>query len=687
MPNRLAHETSPYLLQHKDNPVDWRPWSPEALEKSKAEQKPIFLSIGYSACHWCHVMEHESFENAEIAAFLNEHFVCIKVDREERPDLDQIYMTAVQLLTGRGGWPMSVFLTPELKPFFGGTYWPPEPSRGMPGFLQVLRAVEEAWRVRRDAALAQSEELTKHIQDRSEPAPAGALSAEILRNAVDRLSREFDPTYGGFGQAPKFPHAMDLQLLLRMWHRNPHPHLLTIVETTLEKMAKGGIYDHLAGGFARYSVDEKWLVPHFEKMLYDNALLMGVYLDAFLVTGGRLYQLIAAETANYLLNWMQDAAGGLHSTEDADSEGEEGKFYVWSKKEIVEILGAQDGEAFCAIYDVTDAGNFEGHNILNIAKSPDVYAKEKGVAVEAIIDNLPASRKKLLEVRNKRIRPGKDDKVLTSWNALAISSLARAGAILREPKFLAAAQNAARFILTTMRDENRGLLHTYRAGVARQSGFLEDYANLTNALIDLFEADGDTIWLDSAMFFANEMLKRFADDKNGGFYFTAADHETLIARQKDAQDQSTPSGNGMAATALIRLATLTGNEAFLSAAQKTLECFADLMKKHSLATGQLLIALDWFLGPRQELVLTRGADEAANAAADRLLAAHYSPLAVRWPKAVPECTPVVASLKSLAEGKVSKTEPVLYFCLGFACQAPAIGLEAIDRKLTENSRK
>jgi uncharacterized protein YyaL (SSP411 family) len=683
MPNQLANETSPYLLQHANNPVDWRPWSAAALEESKATQKPIFLSIGYSACHWCHVMEHESFENAEIAAFLNEHFISIKVDREERPDLDQVYMSAVQLLTGRGGWPMSVFLTPELKPFFGGTYWPPEPGRGMPGFLQVLRAVEEAWRVRREAALTQSEELTLHIRQMGASTEQVNLTPDILRNAVELLNREFDPMHGGFGNAPKFPHSMDLQFLLRMWARNPHPQLLHIVEVTLKKMAHGGIYDHLAGGFARYSVDEHWLVPHFEKMLYDNALLMGAYLDAFLVTGNRLYQLIAAETANYLLTSMQDLAGGFHSTEDADSEGEEGKFYVWSKAEILEILGLDAGEAFCDIYGVSEHGNFEGHNILHIAKGPEYYAKQKGGSLDAVIDSLPASRQKLLEVRNRRIRPGKDDKVLTSWNALAISSLARAGAILGEPKFLTAAQTAANFLLTKMRDAHGGLLHTYRAGVARQPAFLDDYAYLVNALLDLFECDGNERWIESALDLARQMLAQFEDKEKGAFFFAMEGDESLIARQKDAHDQSIPSGNGMAATALVRLATLTGEDDFMRAAQKTLETFSDLLQRRSLAMGQMLIALDWFLGPRQELVLCKGSDDGKNATASRLLAQHFAPLAVRWPKAADPVA--LKELQALATGKTAQQEPALYLCEGFTCHSPAVGLGAIEQKLQKSS--
>ncbi len=426
--NRLAHESSPYLLQHKDNPVDWYPWGAEAMERARHENKPIFLSIGYSACHWCHVMEHESFENPQLAAVMNEHFVCIKVDREERPDLDHIYMQAVQALGGRGGWPLSTFLTPDVQPFYGGTYWPPTARGGMPGFDQVLQAVVEAWTNRRPIVLQQAAQLTQHLRDQvALPTGTDDVTLDALRTAHARLSAAFDPRYGGFGQAPKFPHAIDLQVLLRSWHRHRDPQTLHMVQLTLDKMAAGGMYDHLGGGFARYSVDERWLVPHFEKMLYDNALLASAYLDAYLVTGETHYAHVAGETIDYVLRDLRDATGGFHSTEDADSEGEEGKFYVWTVDEIQQILGEETGTRFCRVYDVTTRGNFDGQNILNLPKTLAQCAAILQCDSQPLESELAAARRQLFEARARRVRPGKDDKILVSWNALMIQALARGG--------------------------------------------------------------------------------------------------------------------------------------------------------------------------------------------------------------------------------------------------------------------
>ena len=491
MPNHLAGESSPYLLQHKDNPVDWYPWGPEALGRARAEQKPIFLSIGYSACHWCHVMEHESFENPRIARLVNEHFIPIKVDREERPDLDQIYMNAVQMLTGRGGWPMSMFLTPDLQPFYGGTYWPDTSRGGMPGFDQVLEAVAAAWRDRRGEMTAQAAELTQHL--RAAPIPVateGELSDRLLRQAETALERTFDPRHGGFGGAPKFPHPMDLRLLLRIWKRKPRDSVLQVVTTTLDKMAAGGIYDHLGGGFHRYSVDERWLVPHFEKMLYDNALLVGAYTEAFLASGPADYARVARETLDYLLRDMTDPAGGIYSTEDADSEGEEGKFYVWTPAEVEAVLGPAAAEIFCYVYDVSDAGNFEHSNILNLPKTIEQCAKIKQLDPDKLRADLAAWRAKLLEARGKRVRPGRDDKVLVSWNGLAIDALALAAGALDEPRYLAAAIAAADFILTRMRRPDGRLLHTWR-GEAKLDAYLDDYAALVGGLVSLYEAGFD----------------------------------------------------------------------------------------------------------------------------------------------------------------------------------------------------
>lgn len=685
MPNRLSHETSPYLLQHQNNPVDWFPWGQEALGRAKKEERPIFLSIGYSACHWCHVMEHESFENQGIADYLNQHFVCIKVDREERPDLDQIYMNAVQLMTGRGGWPMSVFLTPDLQPFFGGTYWPPTSGRGMPGFDQILAAVVDAWANRREAAVAQAAEMTAHLQSVGEEergqesgvrSQVGKLSLQLLKSAEQKLQRAFDMTHGGFGTAPKFPHSMDLQVLLRMWQRHPGPESLHMVTLTLDKMAGGGIYDHLAGGFARYSVDERWLVPHFEKMLYDNGLLMSAYLEAFTATHEERFAHTVRETADYMLQYMTDAAGGFHSTEDADSEGEEGKFYVWTPPEIEAVLGKERGAFFCYVYDVTPEGNFEhGTSILNLPKTIAQCASIKGLDAKKLTQDLAQMRQELLAVRDQRVRPGKDDKILVSWNALMIDAMAKAGVILSRPEYLAAAEKAASFILTKMSRPDGRLLHTYRNGEAKLDAYLDDYAYLVNALVTLYESSFDEKWIDQAVRLADILLERFADKDHGGFYFTADDHEQLIARNKDLHDSSVPSGNAMAATALLRLGKLCGRNDYLSAAEGALLCGLGVMERSPTAAGQMLIALDMFLGPMPEIVIV-GPDneETANAIADlqqRFLPRRVIGRGKPGQQHAQHLAPLFAGRTSAGE------HPSVFVCENFACQAPVHGLDEI----------
>jgi uncharacterized protein YyaL (SSP411 family) len=664
--NRLAAESSPYLLQHQNNPVDWYPWGPEALARAKAEDKPIFLSIGYSACHWCHVMEHESFENEQIAAELNQHFVCIKVDREERPDLDQIYMNAVQLMTGRGGWPMSVFLTPDLTPFFGGTYWPPTARMGMPGFLDVVLAIQQA------------AEMTEHLKAiGSENDAAGEpLEVDLLHHAAAQLTRAFDPQFGGFGRAPKFPHSLDLQVLLRVWSRTHEPHPLHIVTHTLEQMARGGIYDHLAGGFARYSVDERWLVPHFEKMLYDNALLTNAYLEAYQATANPEFARIARETCDYVLGWMTDPAGGFHSTEDADSEGEEGKFYVWKPAEIEAVLGPERGKLFCQVYDVTPHGNFEhGQSILNLPKPLTQIAQELQRDVQDLEQELAACRRELLHVREQRVRPGKDDKILVSWNALMIDALARASCVLNEPRYLQAAEKCSVFLHEQLRGPGGELLHTWRHGQAKLAAYLDDVAYLANAWISLYEANFDTVWLERAAELADTLLARFADPA-GGFFFTSDRHETLIVRNKDLHDSSVPSGNAMAAMTLVRLGKLTGEAKYLQAAEQTLQAALSIMQRQPAAAGQMLLALDHFLGPTSEIVLSgdwRGeplrsllADFHRRFIPRRVLAAH-SP-----------GTPIPKVLAPLLAGKTGDdTEPRVYVCQDFACQAPAVGEAAV----------
>ncbi len=685
MPNRLSRETSPYLLQHQNNPVDWFPWGPEALARAKSERRPIFLSIGYSACHWCHVMEYESFENQRIAEYLNQHFVCIKVDREERPDLDQIYMNAVQLMTGRGGWPMSVFLTPDLQPFFGGTYWPPTSGRGMPGFDQILAAVVDAWQNRREAAVSQAAEMTEHLQSVGEDAsgvgfqPAQKLNLQLLKSAEQKLQRAFDMTHGGFGTAPKFPHSMDLQVLLRMWQRHPGPESLHMVTLTLDKMAMGGIYDHLAGGFARYSVDERWLVPHFEKMLYDNSLLMTAYLEAFTATHEERFARVVRETADYILNYMTDVDGGFHCTEDADSEGEEGKFYVWMPQEIEAVLGKERADLFCYVYDVTPEGNFEhGTSILNLPKTITQCAAIKGIDVKVLEQGLAQMRQELLAVRDRRIRPGKDDKILVSWNALMIDAMARTAVILGLPIYLELAERAAYFIVTKMSRPDGRLLHTYRHGEAKLDAYLDDYAYLVNALVTLYESTFNENWINEAVRLADILLARFADQARGGFYFTADDHEQLIARNKDLHDSSVPSGNAMAATALLRLGKLCGRSDYLSAAEGALLAGLSVMERSPTAAGQLLIALDMYIGPMPEIVIV-GPDNDQTLAALADLQKRFVPRRV-----LGRGSPGQQQSQHLAPlfaGRTSAGEhPSVFICEKFACQAPVTGLDAIRRQ-------
>jgi len=679
MPNRLASESSPYLLQHANNPVDWQPWGPEAISQAKAQDKPIFLSIGYSACHWCHVMEHESFENEDIARLLNEQFVPIKVDREERPDLDQIYMNAVQLMTGRGGWPMSVFLTTELKPFYGGTYWPPEPRMGMPGFGQVLAAVAEAWKMRRGQALEQADSLTEHLaQLAATQADAGEIDAELLPAATSALLRSFDPTHGGFGSAPKFPHPMDLRLLLHQWHRTKQADLLHAATFTLDKMAAGGMYDQLGGGFHRYSVDERWLVPHFEKMLYDNAQLVPCYVDAYLATSNADHARIARETCDYVLREMTDDQGGFYSTQDADSEGVEGKFFVWTPEQIEEVLGAAAAKTFCAVYDVTPAGNFEhGNSILNLPNSLSHCAKVLGREVKELEQELQSSRAALLAAREKRIHPGLDDKVLVSWNGMMIDALAGAATALDEPRYLLAAQRAAEFVLGSMRRGDGRLLHSWRQGQAKLDAYLDDYACFANALVSLYEADFNERWIDEALSLCEQVLRLFADPQQGGFFFTASDHETLITRQKDLYDNATPSGNSMAALALLRLAKLTGREDLFAAAESTLSAAAPLMRQSPRAMGRMLLALDMFVGPTPEIVILGNAQQDETAAALESLRHRFIPNKLLACRAQSETANRSQSLDPLFAGKkLEGHEPAVFICERFACQAPVFGRQA-----------
>jgi uncharacterized protein len=595
MSNQLASEISQYLLQHAENPVQWHAWNAEALELARARQAPIFLSIGYSSCHWCHVMAHESFEDRRIADLLNKHFVSIKVDREERPDLDQIYMEAVQLMTGQGGWPLSVFLTPEGQPFFGGTYWPAQKRYNMPGFDLILQAVAEAWEKRRGELVDQAAKVTGILRENNfaeQTAGPVELDERVLEAAEAAFVQSFDPQYGGFGQAPKFPQPLVLSLLLNRWSHAADDELLHVVATTLDRMAMGGICDQLGGGFHRYSVDDRWIVPHFEKMLYDNALLSTCYLKAWQATRQDAYADAARETLDYVLRDMTAPHGGFYSAEDADSEGQEGKFYVWTMDQIQDVLGLEAAATFSRVYDVSEAGNFEGQNILYLSRSIELEAKMLGRDAAQMKNELAEARKKLFSAREKRPRPARDEKIMVAWNGLMIEALAQAGAALGEKRFTEAAAKAATFLLTRLRDEPGRLMHCARNGQVKYSAYLDDYAALGNALVTLHETNAGGPWLQSAQELAEELLRSFADPQQGGFFYTPADHEPLIARKKDFIDSSAPSGNGLAAMLLLRLARICNRKDYRKTAYDALRAGAVFMRQFPSGACQMLAVLD-----------------------------------------------------------------------------------------------
>ena len=680
--NRLAGETSPYLLQHATNPVDWYPWGSDALARSKADNKPIFLSIGYSACHWCHVMERESFENPDIAALMNEHFVNIKVDREERPDLDQIYMSAVMAMTGHGGWPMSVFLTPELKPFFGGTYFPPSDSRGMAGFPRVLSSVHQAWQDRQEEIIESAAEMTQQLRAFGTlPQGSGTLEAKLLDQAARTTMRGFDPLHGGFGQAPKFPHPMDLKVLLRHHARTGDSQALHIVRHTLDKMARGGIYDHLGGGFARYSTDDRWLVPHFEKMLYDNALLTSVYLEAYQSTRDADFARVARETMDYVLGRMTGPEGAFFSTEDADSEGVEGKYYVWTLAEVTDVLGADRAKTFCYIYDATAQGNWEEHNILNLPRTISQAAKMLEHDESELRTELAASRARLLAVRGGRVPPAKDTKVLVSWNGLMIAALAEGGRILQDERYLEAARRAAFFILEQMRLADGRLLHTYKDGQAKLDAYLDDYADMIDGLTRLYEATGEPTWIGSALDLAQIMIDEFVDAEQGGFFFTGNRHETLIARQKDVHDNATPSGNGMAATALIRLGALTGRDQLTQAGRRALESVQSLLERQPAAAGQSLIALDFLLGSIREFAVIAGTDPAEFRAVLEAIATPFRPHKVVAPATLAQAAWLADIVPLLAHRPIRDGRTTTYVCEHFTCREPVVGVAGVEAAL------
>ena len=583
MANRLAQETSPYLLQHADNPVDWQPWDDAALAQARAQDKPILVSIGYAACHWCHVMEHESFEDPEVAALMNERFVCIKVDREERPDVDAVYMEAVQAMTGQGGWPLNAFLTPDGVPFFAGTYFPPQPRHGMPSWSQVLEGVAEAWGDQRDRIMAGVEKIVARLQASARlEAPDADLDPATLDAAVDGLRRSYDGEHGGWGGAPKFPAASAIELLLARGEREMSLH-------TLRCMASGGMYDQVGGGFARYSVDAGWVVPHFEKMLYDNALLARAYLHGWQVSGDALLGRVCTETLDWALRELRQPEGGFASALDADSEGVEGRYYVWTLDEVREALGPELAPVAIGHFGMTEAGNFEGAN----------------VPVRATGDppELPEIRCRLFGARERRVRPGLDDKRITAWNALMISALADAGAVLERTDYRDAAVACAEFLLAELRDADGRLLRTFNRGRAKQPAFLDDHAFLLEALLTLYEATFDPRWFTEAERLAGELVERFADRERGGFFSTPADGETLVARRKDLEDAPIPSGQSAACFGLLRLARLTGEQRWEDAALGVLRLLHTVAPQYPTAFGHLLQALDFWFAPVREVAI------------------------------------------------------------------------------------
>ena len=678
--NRLLHETSPYLLQHAHNPVDWYPWGEEALERAKREQKPILLSIGYSACHWCHVMERESFENEEIAAVMNELFINIKVDREERPDLDEIYMNAIQLMTRSGGWPMTVFLTPNLEPFYGGTYYPPADRYGRPGFPKVMHAVAEAFNDKNAQVLQQAAQLTAQLNQINNIADAHEheLTEQLMTNAFQHYHAQFDSRYGGFGNAPKFPPSMGLPFLLRYWHHSGNANALEMVELTLEKMARGGMYDQLGGGFHRYSTDAHWLVPHFEKMLYDNAQLVVAYFEAYQATQKPFYCHIATETLDYILREMYDAEnGGFYSTQDADSEGVEGKFFVWEPTDVEDIIGEENAEVFCEYYDITPQGNFEGENILHVQTPPDIFARKLRMEVEALEVLLADGRQKLFKEREKRIKPGLDDKILTSWNGLMLRGMAMGYQLTGKPEYLAACEQSAEFVLTTLSQDNGLLLRTYRAGKSHLNAYLEDYAYFIAGLIALYEASFDARWLTEAERLAHLMIEQFGDEAGDGFFFTGKSHETLIVHSKSAYDGATPSGASMAIHSLLRLAKHLDKPEFHDKAVETLKLYFHQMETMPSGSGQLLCELAFLLSTPKEIAIVGEKGDAQTEAMLTALHGTYLPnkIVALSESADGQTLPLLAN-----KPQVDNTATA-YVCENYVCQAPTTDVEAFVEML------
>ena len=680
--NRLINETSPYLLQHAHNPVNWNPWGEEAFAEAKRENKPILLSIGYSACHWCHVMEHESFENEEIAALMNENFVNIKVDREERPDLDQIYMSAVQMMTHHGGWPMTVFLTPDGVPYYGGTYFPPEDRHNMPGFPRVLIALATAYRERPDEISETAISIQRELERLSSAQESNELlTTKLLDDAYRGIVKNYDSINGGFGGAPKFPPAMVLEFLLRTYYRLGTAEALQIVSYTCRKMAEGGIYDQLGGGFHRYSTDSRWLVPHFEKMLYDNALLSRLYLHHYQVTQDDAARQTAEGIFDYVVREMTSPEGGFYSTQDADSEGVEGKFFVWTETEINKLLDDHDAKLFNDYYNVRAEGNFEEANILNVTRSLGEVAKSHKLTESELVAVLERSRQILFEARELRVKPDRDEKILTAWNGMMMASFAEAGAILNRKDYTEVARRNAQFLLESLRKEGL-LLRTYKDGSAKLNGYLEDYAFLGEGLLTLYETTGESKWLEECLSISEKMVEEFWDESTGGFFFTGKSHETLIVRSKDFFDNATPSGNSVAAEVLLRLALLTDNEDYRRRATTVLRLTAQAMTRYPAGFGRILSALDFYLSSPKEIAIIGDSEADATDLLKREVWNRFLPnkvVGLGQPNQ-PQAAQLVPLLR---DRNPLDNQPTAYVCEHYTCKNPVTNPAELATQLEE----
>ena len=667
--NKLKSEKSPYLLQHAKNPVDWYPWGEEAFKKANEEDKPIFLSIGYSTCHWCHVMAHESFEDEEVAELMNEAFVSIKVDREERPDIDKIYMTVCQMMTGSGGWPLTIIMTPEKKPFFAGTYFPKQTRFGRIGLIDLLKRIKELWNNQRNDLINSADQITFSLQNINQESPGERFSENTLENTYRQLSRQFDSVNGGFGNRPKFPTPHNLIFLLKYWKRTGDKKALEMVESTLQAMRKGGIYDHIGFGFHRYSTDSIWLVPHFEKMLYDQALIAIAYIEAYQATKNELYKKTAQEIFSYVLRDMTSKEGGFYSAEDADSDGEEGKFYVWSKEELEKILDKEELDLTIKIFSIEESGNYleeasgkkTNKNILHLRKLSD----------KEILEEIEKIRLTLFKTREKRIHPHKDDKILTDWNGLLIAALAKGAVAFQEKKYLEAAKKAVNFILSNLRESNNKLLHRYKDGVSEIKGYLTDYAFLIWGLIELYEATFDIFYLKTALEFHKIQIEYFWDSNIGGFFFTAKDSEKLLTKQKEIYDGAIPSGNSIAMLNLLRLSYITGNHELEEKADTLVRVFSEKIKASPLAYTQFLVAIDFAIGPSYSLVIAGDSDANDTRELISAILNEYLPNKVFMLRNTEQPTPEIDDFSNFVEFFYNLDDmATAYVCINKTCKPP-----------------